>query len=179
MGASAAPAAAPVREDLLDRPLGRFGVPKFGGPTLDGGHPVVDEEHLALAHQLTANALDGAVVKKETLLQKIGFNRATIEAEWNEARQRLSESLAGRADHHHLIFALAIIQAGLVGRMLRGTARAQHTAAAAGETGFGNLGPVVALANWFIRRRGLALGLAFAGVGIGSMPLPAMRRIRL
>lgn len=52
-----------------------------------------------LAHQLTANALDGVIVKKESLLQKIGFNRSSLEAEWSEARQKLSESLAGRAEH--------------------------------------------------------------------------------
>ena len=51
-----------------------------------------------LAHQLTANALDGIAVKKESLLQKIGFNRSALDAEWNEARQKLSESLAGRAE---------------------------------------------------------------------------------
>lgn len=51
-----------------------------------------------LAHQLTANALDGVGVKKESLLQKIGFNRSALDAEWSEARQKLSESLAGRAE---------------------------------------------------------------------------------
>ncbi len=52
-----------------------------------------------LAHQLTANALDGAIVKPESLLQKIGFKRAELEAEWNTARLKLSESLAARAEH--------------------------------------------------------------------------------
>ncbi len=51
-----------------------------------------------LAHQLTANALDGVAVKKESLLQKIGFNRSSLDTEWSEARQKLSESLAGRAE---------------------------------------------------------------------------------
>ncbi len=51
-----------------------------------------------LAHQLTANALDGVAVKKESLLQKIGFNRSSLDTEWGEARQKLSESLAGRAE---------------------------------------------------------------------------------
>ena len=52
-----------------------------------------------LGHQLTASVLDGVPVKKETLLQKIGFNRSGLEAEWAEARQKLSESLATRAEH--------------------------------------------------------------------------------
>lgn len=51
-----------------------------------------------LAHQLTASALDGVPVKKESLIQKLGFNRGPLEAEWKEARQKLSESLAGRAE---------------------------------------------------------------------------------
>jgi hypothetical protein len=52
-----------------------------------------------LGHQLTASVLDGVAVKKESLLQKIGFNRSGLEAEWGEARQKLSESLAARAEH--------------------------------------------------------------------------------
>lgn len=51
-----------------------------------------------LSHQLTANALDGVAVKPESFLQKIGFKRGELEAEWAEARQKLSESLAGRAE---------------------------------------------------------------------------------
>ncbi len=51
-----------------------------------------------LSHQLTASALDGVPVKKESLIQKLGFNRGPLEAEWKEARQKLSESLAGRAE---------------------------------------------------------------------------------
>jgi hypothetical protein len=51
-----------------------------------------------LSHQLTANALDGVTVKPESLLQKIGFKRGEIEAEWSDARKKLSESLAGRAE---------------------------------------------------------------------------------
>lgn len=50
-----------------------------------------------LANQLTANALDGVLVKPETLVQKLGFNRGELEAEWSSARQKLSESLAARA----------------------------------------------------------------------------------
>ncbi|CAN5806296.1 hypothetical protein BH11VER1_BH11VER1_03190 [soil metagenome] len=52
----------------------------------------------ALAHQLTANALDGIAVKSESFLQKLGFNRSALEADWSEARQKLSESLAMRAE---------------------------------------------------------------------------------
>lgn len=52
----------------------------------------------ALAHQLTANALDGVAVKSESFLQKLGFNRSALEADWSEARQKLSESLAMRAE---------------------------------------------------------------------------------
>lgn len=51
-----------------------------------------------LSHQLTANALDGVAVKPESFLQKLGFKRAELEAEWSDARQKLSESLAGRAE---------------------------------------------------------------------------------
>lgn len=52
----------------------------------------------ALAHQLTANALDGVSVKPESFLQKLGFQRGQIESEWSEARQKLSQSLAARAE---------------------------------------------------------------------------------
>lgn len=52
-----------------------------------------------LAHQLTANALDGISVKSESFLQKLGFKRSELENEWSEARVKLSESLAGRAEH--------------------------------------------------------------------------------
>ena len=41
----------------------------------------------------------------------------------------------------------------------------------AGSVCLGYSGQSLFLPNWFIRRRGLALGLAFAGVGIGSMTL--------
>ncbi|MFZ4764805.1 MAG: GTPase domain-containing protein [Roseimicrobium sp.] len=51
-----------------------------------------------LAHQLTANALDGVAVKPESLIQKLGFQRSALEAEWKEARETLSRSLAGRAE---------------------------------------------------------------------------------
>jgi GTPase Era involved in 16S rRNA processing len=51
-----------------------------------------------ISHQLTASALDGVGVKKESLIQKLGFNRGPLETEWKEARQKLSESLAGRAE---------------------------------------------------------------------------------
>lgn len=52
----------------------------------------------ALAHQLTASVLDGVAVKPETFLQKLGFQRGQVESEWNEARQKLSQSLAARAE---------------------------------------------------------------------------------
>jgi MFS family permease len=41
----------------------------------------------------------------------------------------------------------------------------------AGSICLGYSGQSLFLPNWFIRRRGLAIGLAFAGVGIGSMTL--------
>src|SRR5256885_1828608 len=41
----------------------------------------------------------------------------------------------------------------------------------AGGVGLGYSGQSLFLPNWFNRRRGLAMGLAFAGVGIGSMTL--------
>src|SRR5260370_41585988 len=41
----------------------------------------------------------------------------------------------------------------------------------AGSVCLGYSGQSRSLPNWFIRRRGLAMGLAFAGVGIGSMTL--------
>jgi Domain of unknown function (DUF3482)/50S ribosome-binding GTPase len=51
-----------------------------------------------LSNQLTANVLDGVTVKPETLIQKLGFQRGELEKEWSEARLRLSESLASRAE---------------------------------------------------------------------------------
>ena len=39
---------------------------------------------------LTANALDSVAVKPETLVQKLGFHRSELEAEWSAARQTLS-----------------------------------------------------------------------------------------
>src|ERR1700734_1427592 len=41
----------------------------------------------------------------------------------------------------------------------------------AGSICLGYSGQSLFLTNWFVRRRGLAMGLAFAGVGIGSMTL--------
>jgi MFS family permease len=41
----------------------------------------------------------------------------------------------------------------------------------AGSVCLGYSGQSLFLPNWFLRRRGLAMGLAFAGVGIGSMTL--------
>src|SRR3954471_13318283 len=41
----------------------------------------------------------------------------------------------------------------------------------AGSVCLGYSGQSLFLPNWFIRRRGLAIGIAFAGVGIGSMTL--------
>lgn len=41
----------------------------------------------------------------------------------------------------------------------------------AGSVCLGYSGQSLFLPNWFIRRRGLAIGVAFAGVGIGSMTL--------
>src|SRR6195952_5866523 len=41
----------------------------------------------------------------------------------------------------------------------------------AGSVCLGYSGQSLFLTNWFIRRRGLAIGLAFAGVGIGSITL--------
>ena len=44
----------------------------------------------------------------------------------------------------------------------------------AGSICLGYSGQSLFLPNWFIRRRGLAIGLAFAGVGIGSVTLVAL-----
>src|SRR3954468_13876226 len=41
----------------------------------------------------------------------------------------------------------------------------------AGSVCLGYSGQSLFLPNWFVRRRGLAIGLAFSGVGIGSMTL--------
>src|SRR6201989_3264391 len=41
----------------------------------------------------------------------------------------------------------------------------------AGSVCLGYSGQSLFLPNWFLRRRGLAIGLAFAGVGIGSVTL--------
>src|SRR5436189_2904971 len=40
-----------------------------------------------------------------------------------------------------------------------------------GSVCLGYSGQSLFLPNWFIRRRGLAIGLAFAGVGVGSVTL--------
>jgi hypothetical protein len=47
------------------------------------------------------------------------------------------ESLAGRADHHHLILVLAVVQAGLMVRALRAPERVQTAAAAGIAAGLG------------------------------------------
>lgn len=52
-----------------------------------------------LAQQLSANALDGVAVKSESFIQKLGFKRGELESEWKEAREKLSQSLASRAEH--------------------------------------------------------------------------------
>jgi sugar phosphate permease len=42
----------------------------------------------------------------------------------------------------------------------------------------GYTGHALFLANWFVRRRGLAIGIAFSGVGVGSIViLPWMQRL--
>ena len=56
-----------------------------------------EESMRVLGNTLTANALDSVSVKPETLVQKLGFHRGELEAEWSSARQKLSESLALRA----------------------------------------------------------------------------------
>jgi MFS family permease len=49
---------------------------------------------------------------------------------------------------------------------------------ATGTTVVGYTGQAFFLPNWFVRRRGLAMGLAFSGVGIGSMVLfPSLQRM--
>src|SRR5689334_18541482 len=47
----------------------------------------------------------------------------------------------------------------------------------AGSVCLGYSGQSLFLPNWFNRRRGLAIGIAFAGVGIGSMLLPWVQHL--
>lgn len=54
----------------------------------------------------------------------------------------------------------------------RCTASHHRRAGRLGSVRLGYSGQSFFLPNWFIRRRGLAIGLAFAGVGIGSVTLP-------
>src|SRR6201991_3730431 len=49
----------------------------------------------------------------------------------------------------------------------------------AGSVCLGYSGQSLFLPNWFIRRRGLAMGLAFAGVGIGSGTLPPLGQLMI
>jgi MFS family permease len=46
---------------------------------------------------------------------------------------------------------------------------------ASGTIACGYTGHAVFLPNWFVRRRGLAIGIAFSGVGVGSIVM--MRRL--
>src|SRR5262249_384433 len=49
---------------------------------------------------------------------------------------------------------------------------------AGGARGVGYTGQAFFLPNWFVRRRGLAMGIAFSGVGIGSVALfPWLQRM--
>src|SRR5262249_62083467 len=49
-----------------------------------------------------------------------------------------------------------------------------------GSVAFGYTAHALFLPNWFVRRRGLAMGLAFSGVGVGSIVLlPWMERVVL
>jgi MFS family permease len=49
---------------------------------------------------------------------------------------------------------------------------------AGGTVCLGYTGHALFLANWFVRRRGLAIGIAFSGVGVGSIViLPWMQRL--
>jgi predicted DNA-binding protein (UPF0251 family) len=43
-----------------------------------------------LAEQLTAAVLDGADVRDETLMERVGIRRGEINREYNEARQKLA-----------------------------------------------------------------------------------------
>ena len=52
-----------------------------------------------LAEQLTAAVLDGADVRDETLMERVGIRRAEINREYNEARQKLAVQMAERAEH--------------------------------------------------------------------------------
>jgi MFS family permease len=48
----------------------------------------------------------------------------------------------------------------------------------AGSVGLGYTGQALYLPNWFVRRRGLAMSIAFSGVGIGSIVLlPALQAL--
>src|SRR3989449_992740 len=50
--------------------------------------------------------------------------------------------------------------------------------AAGGTVCLGYTGHALFLANWFVRRRGLAIGIAFSGVGVGSIViLPWLQRL--
>ena len=50
--------------------------------------------------------------------------------------------------------------------------------AVAGSMAMSYIGHAMFLPNWFVRRRGLATGIAFSGVGaVGALLLPAMQRV--
>ncbi|MFM7606463.1 MAG: DUF3482 domain-containing protein [Prosthecobacter sp.] len=51
-----------------------------------------------LSEQLTAALMDGVVVRAETLLERIGWQREPLNREYNEARQKLASQLADRIE---------------------------------------------------------------------------------
>lgn len=51
-----------------------------------------------LSEQLTAALMDGVVVRAETLLERIGWQREVLNREYNEARQKLASQLADRIE---------------------------------------------------------------------------------
>ncbi len=118
-----------------------------------------------LSHQLTASALDGVPVKKESLIQKLGFNRGPLETEWKEARQKLSESLAGRAEQ---TMNRLIELHGLEGREARGEMlkAARHDFTEPQQVGAAVWGALSAVASGALA--GLVVDLKAGGLTFGG-----------
>src|SRR3972149_8803697 len=100
-------------------------------------------------------------------------------AAWSPALGRLMDR---RGPRWVLLLGVGLMGAGLA--LAPAVTRPGHLyATLGGVVGGGSMclgytGHALFLPNWFVRRRGLALGLAFSGVGVGSIVLlPWMQRV--
>lgn len=87
---------AKIRDVLPEHKLDAF--KKLMGAWVDRNEDIFAGSMRVLSNQLTANVLDGIAVKPMGILQRLGLHRAEVDKEWAEARRRLSESLASRAE---------------------------------------------------------------------------------